>query len=36
MTWVSVVEIVTGSLIGLYVLGRIRAWRGGHAKPDSE
>lgn len=26
-TWFFVVEVVTGSLIGLYVAGRIRAWR---------
>ncbi len=26
-TWVSVVEIVVGSMIGLYVFGRIQAWR---------
>ena len=36
MTSVSVVEIVAGSLIGLYVVGRVRAWRTGQEKPDSE
>ena len=34
-TWVSVVLIVAGSLIGLYVVGRIHTWRTGQAKPDS-
>ena len=35
-TWVSVVQIVVGSMIGLYVLERISAWRAGQEKPDSE
>ena len=32
-TWVFVVEVVTGSLIGLYVAGRIRAWRTKRDSP---
>ena len=35
-TWDAIVLIVAGSLIGLYVVGRIGAWWAGQATPESE